>query len=213
MKNINLLFFRQRPCWLSPSAAQGRAPARCLQPCPATRSLPGNHALQPESTYYLAPIKGTRKLGKVYVFTRMDRNHDGQLSRSELPLELVDLRMHFVEADWDRNHRLSPDECRMYNEHTAPQYNPVQSWHDCCFSLIRGLRGRRYGFAHSRTRSRHGTCSDQMQWHLTLLSTAECRLQLGDAAVQAAAVIEAFQLVDLLLAFCAAQVPDTCVPG
>ncbi len=85
---------------------------------------PAQPRLQPESTYYLAPIKGTRKLGKVYVFTRLDRNHDGQLSRSELPLDMVDLRMHFAEADWDRNHRLSPNECRMYNEHTAPQYTP-----------------------------------------------------------------------------------------
>ncbi len=125
MKTIKLQFIAAT-AMLAFACGSAQAATSTLPATSASDQIdPAQPRLQPESTYYLAPIKGTRKLGKVYVFTRLDRNHDGQLSRSELPLDMVDLRMHFAEADWDRNHRLSPNECRMYNEHTAPAYNPI----------------------------------------------------------------------------------------
>lgn len=72
--------------------------------------------------YYLQRIPGTQKARKVYLFSHLDSNHNGQLSRAELPSEMRDLRLHFVEADWDGNGQLSAQEYRHYAKGTVPKY-------------------------------------------------------------------------------------------
>ncbi len=47
-------------------------------------------------------------------FVNVDKNHDGLVSRSEVPKELHDLRSHFDQYDSDANHRLSEGEYAGY---------------------------------------------------------------------------------------------------
>ncbi|HEX7339074.1 MAG TPA: hypothetical protein VF271_03975 [Rhodanobacteraceae bacterium] len=73
------------------------------------------------ATYFIADA-GTPNAHKVYYFNRLDRNHDGQLSRSEIPRDMVMLRTRFIYADFNGNGKLSPAEYIMWKEHTAPEY-------------------------------------------------------------------------------------------
>jgi hypothetical protein len=43
-------------------------------------------------------------------FPTVDKNHDGSISRSEVPKELAALRTYFDQYDVDHNHRLSATE-------------------------------------------------------------------------------------------------------
>ncbi|MEP6899687.1 MAG: EF-hand domain-containing protein [Rhodanobacter sp.] len=43
-------------------------------------------------------------------FVNADKNHDGSISRSEVPKELNDLRAHFDQYDENHDHRLSQQE-------------------------------------------------------------------------------------------------------
>lgn len=74
-----------------------------------------------QAVYYIAEA-GTPQAHKVYYFNKLDRNHDGQLSRSELPKDMHRLRAYFIYADWSKNGRLSPSEYLMWEHHTAPEY-------------------------------------------------------------------------------------------
>lgn len=47
-------------------------------------------------------------------FPNIDKNHDGFISRSELPEELHGLRVYFEQYDVNKDHRLSSDEYRNY---------------------------------------------------------------------------------------------------
>lgn len=47
-------------------------------------------------------------------FPNIDKNHDGFISRSELPKELHDLRAHFDQYDVNQDHRISPAEYSAY---------------------------------------------------------------------------------------------------
>ena len=47
-------------------------------------------------------------------FPNIDKNHDGFLSRSELPKEMVDLLVNFDHYDGNGDHRLSVSEYRNY---------------------------------------------------------------------------------------------------
>ncbi len=107
------------------------APAHAATPATADArivlapSAAGQDAPASQRTYYLQRVAGTNKIRRVYIFERLDANHDGELSRSEVPRDMHDLRAHFIEADWSGNGRLSPDEYRMYHTHTAPLYTAI----------------------------------------------------------------------------------------
>lgn len=48
------------------------------------------------------------------VFANADKNHDGFISRSEVPKDLHDLRAHFDQYDENHDHRLSEQEYAGY---------------------------------------------------------------------------------------------------
>lgn len=77
-----------------------------------------------QATYFVVD-PGTPWAHKVYYFKQLDRDHNGQLSRAELPTDMRDLRLHFVSADWDGNGMISPAEYVMFRDHTGPQYAGV----------------------------------------------------------------------------------------
>lgn len=52
-------------------------------------------------------------------FANIDRDHDGFLSRAELPQALHDLRAHFSQFDVDGNHRLDGGEYGYYMQGIA----------------------------------------------------------------------------------------------
>lgn len=85
---------------------------------------PTNQQVPHQATYYVQN-PGTPEARKVYYFNKLDRNHDGQLFRSEIPKDMRYLRLHFIEADWNENGRLSPDEYVLYKRGQAPQYAGV----------------------------------------------------------------------------------------
>ncbi len=74
-----------------------------------------------QATYYIADY-GTPQARKVYYFNRIDRNHDGQLSRSEIPGDMVMLRAQFTYADWNQDNRISPSEYLHYRNGSAPEF-------------------------------------------------------------------------------------------
>lgn len=80
--------------------------------------------MQEQATYYVADA-GTLQAHKVYYFDKLDRDHDGQLSRSEVPKDMRYLRLHFIEVDWNENGKLSPEEYVLYEHHQAPRYAGV----------------------------------------------------------------------------------------
>lgn len=47
-------------------------------------------------------------------FPNMDKNHDGFVSRSEVPKEMHELRVHFDQYDLNKDHRLSVAEYSSY---------------------------------------------------------------------------------------------------
>lgn len=51
--------------------------------------------------------------GTLHMFDDLDTNHDGGISRSELPRDLIQIRTHFSDYDKDGNQRLSRDEYQM----------------------------------------------------------------------------------------------------
>ncbi|HET7663193.1 MAG TPA: hypothetical protein VFK31_06085 [Rhodanobacteraceae bacterium] len=82
---------------------------------------PTNQQVPHQAAYYVQN-PGTAEARKVYFFNKLDRNHDGQLSRSEIPKDMVLLRTRFIYADWNQNGKLSPEEYVLYEHHQAPQY-------------------------------------------------------------------------------------------
>lgn len=73
--------------------------------------------------------KPATRVTVIYSFTDLDRDRDGELSRSEIPLDMVDLRMDFRRADFTEDGQLSPVECAMYANGTMPQYTgPSHAW-------------------------------------------------------------------------------------
>lgn len=85
---------------------------------------PTNQQVPHQATYYVQN-PGTPEARKVYFFKKLDINHDGQLSRSEIPKDMHHLRLHFIQADWDESGKLSPEEYVLYEHHQAPQYAGV----------------------------------------------------------------------------------------
>lgn len=69
-------------------------------------------AIQPITSY----------VRKVYFFPMLDKNHNGKLSRAEIPTDMHELRRRFAEADFDEDGQLSAQEYVMYENHTAPSY-------------------------------------------------------------------------------------------
>lgn len=63
---------------------------------------------------------------KVYFFKSLDLNHNGLLSRAEIPKDMRQLRLDFMRADLDHNGQLSPVEYVMYANGTAPSYVGVE---------------------------------------------------------------------------------------
>jgi hypothetical protein len=59
---------------------------------------------------------------KVYSFGKLDKNHNGLLSRAELPMDMKTLRREFRRADFDGNGQLSRQEIKLYENGDAPQY-------------------------------------------------------------------------------------------
>ena len=58
-------------------------------------------------------------------FLALDRNHDGFLSRSELPPEMVILRSQFDKYDTNHDHRLSYSEFANYTDVVPDERAPV----------------------------------------------------------------------------------------
>jgi Ca2+-binding EF-hand superfamily protein len=48
-------------------------------------------------------------------FAQIDKNHDGRLTRSEIPKTMHDLRSHFTTVDKDGNGSLSTEEYEAYD--------------------------------------------------------------------------------------------------
>ncbi|HET6588389.1 MAG TPA: EF-hand domain-containing protein [Oleiagrimonas sp.] len=67
----------------------------------------------------------TTHVRKVYLFPMLDKNHNGRLSRAEIPTDMHELRRRFLQADFDQDGQLSPQEYVMYAHHTAPMYAGV----------------------------------------------------------------------------------------
>jgi len=51
-----------------------------------------------------------------YSFAALDKHHHGYLVRSDIPHSMRNLRLHFGEADYDHNDRLSPAEYAAYQQ-------------------------------------------------------------------------------------------------
>lgn len=77
-------------------------------------------AAQSSQDGYNGPIVSIVR--KVYFFNKLDRNHNGQLTRAEIPKDMVSLRRDFMRADFDGNGQLSPAEIVLYERGEAPQY-------------------------------------------------------------------------------------------
>ncbi|HEX7342241.1 MAG TPA: hypothetical protein VF269_08200 [Rhodanobacteraceae bacterium] len=76
------------------------------------------------AVYYLVDA-GTPQAHRVYSWKALDRNHDGQLERWEIPKSMWKLRLHFIYADFNGNGKLSPAEYIMWKDRTAPQFTGV----------------------------------------------------------------------------------------
>ena len=76
----------------------------------------------PQSSRTAADVTLISTARKVYSFQELDRNHNGMLSRSEIPKDMVNLRRNFTRADFDGNGQLSPQEYVLYSKGLAPQY-------------------------------------------------------------------------------------------
>ena len=59
---------------------------------------------------------------KIYYFAQLDVNHDGRLSRSEIPKDMHSLRRNFVRADFDGDGLITAQEYTLYANGQAPQY-------------------------------------------------------------------------------------------
>lgn len=75
--------------------------------------------------FYLQKVPGTDKMRKVYYFNQLDVDHDGGLERAEVPKDLRGLRLHFLEADWNHNGRISPAEYWMWSRNLYPRYTSI----------------------------------------------------------------------------------------
>ncbi len=69
---------------------------------------------------------GTRNIAltvrKVYDFDKLDRNHNGMLTRAEIPADMKNLRRNFNRADFDHNGQLSQREYYLYSHGLSPNY-------------------------------------------------------------------------------------------
>lgn len=81
---------------------------------------------QPVPSAVQAPSSSVTTVQKKYTPAELDRDHNGQLTRSELPLDVHVLRRDFVRVDLDDNGQLSPQEILHYARGTAPQFVGVQ---------------------------------------------------------------------------------------
>lgn len=89
---------------------------------PAGRMRP-----QPYATYPSASEIASSPL----YFGNLDRNHDGLLSRSEIPKALRDLSAHFDQYDVDQNHRIDSSEYADFMQNTAYGNCHGSSWMMC----------------------------------------------------------------------------------
>ena len=62
------------------------------------------------------------RVHKVYAFDQLDRNHNGMLTRAEIPADMKNLRRNFNRADFDHNGQLSPREYYLYSHGLSPNY-------------------------------------------------------------------------------------------
>jgi len=108
-------------------------PAFATQPMEVTTApVPGVQAHQPMRHEATRPIVASMR--KVYSFKLLDRNHNGMLSRSEIPTDMVNLRRDFTRADFDGNGQLTPEEYILYSRGQAPKYTGVFHYHTYTFS-------------------------------------------------------------------------------
>lgn len=98
-------------------AVAGTHPADITIPTTTKQALPAN-------SFFIAE-EGTANAHKVYYFSKLDRNGDKQLSRSEVPTDMWRLRAYFVYADFNHNGRVSLEEYYMWKKHLAPEYTTV----------------------------------------------------------------------------------------
>lgn len=95
--------------------------AFAAEPVSASAALPSyTPASQASQDGYSGPIVSVAR--KVYFFNALDRNHNGMLSRSEIPTDMVALRRDFTRADFDGNGQLSRSEIYLFERGLAPQY-------------------------------------------------------------------------------------------
>lgn len=104
-------------------------PAVAAEPAASSANVvtPATHgqSRKGDDAYYLRRIPGTNKARKVYYFEQLDRDGDGELSRPELPHAMRNLRLHFIQADWNGNGSVSPGEYQHYRQGTTPRYTAI----------------------------------------------------------------------------------------
>jgi hypothetical protein len=104
---------------------------------PMDTSLPasvhGHAAVQGQSDRVVTTVR------KVYFFDALDRNHNGMLSRSEIPRDMTQLRRNFTRADFDENGQLSQHEYYLYSQGLSPNY--IGAYHAHIFVYDTGLHG------------------------------------------------------------------------
>lgn len=85
-------------------------------------------SVQAGKTYYRERIPGTDKVRKVYLFDRIDADHDGRLSRAEIPHDMHALRAYFLEVDSNQDKQLTPSEYRWFAMERANVIPAISSW-------------------------------------------------------------------------------------
>lgn len=98
-----------------PTDAAAGQPANTPQVQPKPQALPQAQSSNPAASAQDA--NGTPS------FDQLDTNHDGKLTRSEIPRDvpaLQQLRAHFMEADSDGNGSLKPNEYAAYTASSTP---------------------------------------------------------------------------------------------
>lgn len=110
-----------------PVATLAVAFALASTPCFAAHDATASsvRAGQPSTTASSAPQRANPMIvtvHKVFFFKALDRNHNGQLTRAELPKEMVNLRRNFKRADFNDNGQISPREYILYAQGLAPEY-------------------------------------------------------------------------------------------
>jgi hypothetical protein len=103
-------------CRIVVSLVLGAALAACAQAHEAPQASPANSANLADQNPATAGSQGHGAAATPdYSFAALDTNHDGKLSRSEIPLGLMRVRSDFATFDLNRDNALSQSEYAQAN--------------------------------------------------------------------------------------------------